>query len=107
MSPTVNQLITDSLLPSSAAIDYFTATIYVSLVLSCFVSGWYANRFGWRGMLMASAVLLFVSWLLIVGQWGCVSLLVGRQLNGFGSAVIFKTFGIYVAEMVAAGHRGG
>jgi len=104
MSPTVDQLVADGLLPSSATIDFFTATIYVGLVLSCFVSG--ANRFGWRGMLMASAVLLFISWLLIVGQWGCVSLLVGRQLNGFSSAVVFKTFGIYVAEMVAAGHRG-
>ena len=93
MSPTVDQLVADGLLPSSA-IDFFTATIYVGLVLSCFVSG--ANRFGWCGMLMASAVLLIVSWLLIVGQWGCVSLL----------AVVFKTFGIYVAEMVAAGHRG-
>jgi len=78
MPPTVDQLVTNGLLPSSAAIVFFTATIYVGLVVSCFVSSWYANRFGWRGMLMASAVLLFISWLLIVGQWGCVSLLVGR-----------------------------
>ena len=45
--------------------------------------------------------------LLIVGQWGCASQLVGRLLNGFGSAVVFTTFGIYVAEMVAIGRRDG
>jgi len=43
----------------------------------------------------------------IVGQWGCASQLVGRLLNGFGSAIVFTTFGIYVAETVAVGRRGG
>lgn len=107
MSPTVDHLVADGLLPSSFAVDFFAAAIYVGSALSCFVSGWYADRFGRRGALMASAVPLFAGWVLIAGQWGCASLLVGRLLNGFGSAVVFTTFGVYVAETVAAGRRGG
>jgi len=107
MSPTLEELVADGLLPSSFAVDFFAAAIYVGSALSCFVSGWYADRFGRRGALMASAVPLFGGWVLIAGQWGCASLLVGRLLNGFGSAVVFTTFGIYVAETVAASRRGG
>lgn len=107
MSPTLHELVSGGLLPSSFAVDFFAAAIYIGSALSCFVSGWYADRFGRRSALMASAVPLFCGWVLITGQWGCASLLVGRLLNGFGSAVVFTTFGIYVAETVAAGRRGG
>ena len=106
MSPTLNELVTAGLLPSSFAIDFFAAAIYIGSALSCFVTGWYADRYGRRGALMASAVPLFCGWVLITGQWGCTSLLIGRLLNGFGSAVVFTTFGIYVAETVAASRRG-
>ena len=106
MSPTLNELVTGGLLPSSFAVDFFAAAIYIGSALSCFISGWYADKFGRRGALMASAVPLFCGWVLITGQWGCASLLVGRLLNGFGSAVVFTTFGIYVAETVAASRRG-
>jgi len=106
MSPTLNEFIADGLLPSSFTVDFFAAAIYIGSALSCFLSGWYADRFGRRGALMASAVPLFCGWVLIAGQWGCVSLLVGRLLNGFGSAVVFTTFGVYVAETVAASRRG-
>jgi len=107
MSPTLDELVRARLLPSAGAVDFFAAAIYVGSALSCFVSGWYADRFGRRGALMASAVPLFAGWVLIAGQWGCAALLVGRLLNGFGSAVVFTTFAIYVAETVAARRRGG
>jgi len=107
MSPTLSELVADGLLPSPFAVDFFAAAIYIGSALSCFVSGWYADKFGRRGALMASAIPLFCGWVLITGQWGCVSLLIGRLLNGFGSAVVFTTFGIYVAETVAASRRGG
>jgi len=107
MSPTLNELTAAGLLPSSFAVDFFAAAIYIGSALSCFVSGWYADRFGRRGALMASAVPLLCGWILIAGQWGCASLLIGRLMNGFGSAVVFTTFGIYVAETVAATRRGG
>jgi len=41
------------------------------------------------------------------GSLGCTSQLVVQLLNGFGSAVVFTTFSIYVAETVAIGHRCG
>lgn len=106
MSPTLDELEAAGLLPTPFAVDFFAAAIYLGSALSCFVSGWYADRFGRRGALMASAVPLFCGWVLIAGQWGCASLLVGRLLNGFGSAVVFTTFNIYVAETVAARRRG-
>lgn len=105
-SPTINELIALRLLPSSFAVSFFAAAIYIGSALSCFVSGWYADRFGRRGALMASAVPLFCGWVLIASQWCSASLFVGRLLNGFGSAVVFTTFGIYVAETVAASRRG-
>ena len=107
MSPTLNELVTAGLLPSSFAVDFFAAAVYIGSALSCFVSGWYADKFGRRGALMASSVPLFCGWVLITGQWGCAWLLIGRLLNGFGSAVVFTTFGIYVAETVPASRRGG
>jgi len=107
MSPTLDELVASGLLPSSFAVDFFAAAVYIGSALSCFISGWYADTFGRRGALMASAVPLFCGWVLIAGQWGCASLLTGRLLNGFGSAVVFTTFNIYVAETVVAGRRGG
>jgi len=107
MSPTLDELVAAGLLPSPFAVDFFAAAIYIGSALSCFVTGWYADRFGRRGALMASAVPLFCGWVLITGQWGCASLLIGRLLNGFGSAVVFMTFNIYVAETVTSTRRGG
>src|SRR6202050_1600506 len=91
---------------TSGQLSFIVAAVLLGSVISTLFAGMLADWMGRRLLMMLSGVLFVISIPAIALSHGYESLVIGRLLQGISAGLIGVVVPLYLAECLAAAHRG-